>query len=205
MHPPGAASDSNPLMPARWSRSARAMIAAALALSVTLNVLLARRLQILTSAKSLAVADRSLKVGATVPPINAKRLNGGQEVISYQNTAQPTVLYILRPGCVWCTRNMDNFRTLLSDEAGQYRFVGLSLTEDGLSEYLEKNKLSLTVYSGLSKQTKDAYKLSGTPQTIVVSPEGRVLQNWIGAYAGEQQTQVEQFFHVELPGLRPGA
>ena len=34
------------------------------------------------------------------------------------------------------------------------------------------------------------------------SPEGKVLQDWAGAYVGEQKAQVEAFFHVSLPGLR---
>jgi hypothetical protein len=72
-----------------------------------------------------------------------------------------------------------------------------------LAEYIAKNDLKLPIYSGLSDEAKHAYKLSGTPQTIAISPEGKVLQNWMGAYAGDQKTQVETFFHVSLPGLRP--
>lgn len=67
---------------------------------------------------------------------------------------------------------------------------------------MAKNGLKLPVYSGLPNETKEAYKISGTPQTIVVSPEGRVLQNWMGAYVGDKKSQVEAFFHVTLPGLR---
>jgi hypothetical protein len=36
----------------------------------------------------------------------------------------------------------------------------------------------------------------------VISTEGKVLQNWDGAYVGNQKSQVETFFHVSLPGLR---
>jgi len=97
---------------------------------------------------------------------------------------------------------MDNFKTLLREEGGKYRFVALSLSDEGLSEYTEGNNLNLPIYAGLSSQTKKAYQLSGTPQTIVVSPDGRVLENWIGAYVGEQKSQVEKFFHITLPGLR---
>jgi len=41
-----------------------------------------------------------------------------------------------------------------------------------------------------------------TPQTIVVSPEGQVVENWTGAYTEEQQKQVEQYFGITLPGLK---
>jgi peroxiredoxin len=184
------------------SRIVLIAIFVALSVSVTLNVLLAHRVRNLTYSRSASMAEYQLKVGTTVPPIAAKRLDGKSEVISYQKGNQPTVLYIFTPPCVWCARNMSNFKTLFGKESGEYRFIGLSLSEEGLAEYVAKNELKLPVYFGMSIETKGAYKLSGTPQTIVVSPEGRVLQSWMGAYVGDQKSQVEAFFHVTLPGLR---
>jgi len=170
--------------------------------SVSLNVVLARRLWFFTHFQSIKASERLLKVGTTLPPIVAKRLGGQQEIISYQGASQATVLYIFTPPCAWCARNLDNLKTLLDKESAQYRVIGLSLSEEGLPEYVTKNGLKLPVYSGLSTEVKERYKLSGTPQTIVVSPDGRVLQNWMGAYVGDQKSQVEAFFHVSLPGLR---
>ena len=40
-------------------------------------------------------------------------------------------------------------------------------------------------------------------KTIVVSPDGKVLQNWVGAYTEVRQSEVEKFFEVSLPGLTP--
>jgi peroxiredoxin len=178
-------------------------VALALMVSVTLNVLLGHRLQTLNRARSARRAELLLKIGTTVPPILAKRLGAPhEEVISYQGVNQPTVLYVFTPPCSWCERNLDNFRTLFEEERGQYRFIALSLSKEGLAEYVTRNELKLSVYSGVSTETKEAYKLGGTPQTIVISPDGRVLQNWMGAYVGEQKTQVETFFRVTLPGLR---
>ncbi len=188
--------------PRRSSRAVLLAIFVALLVSVTLNVLLAHRVRSLTYARSASMAEYQLKVGTAVPPVAVKRLGGQQEVISYQGVKQSTVLYVFTPPCSWCARNMDNFKTLLGKESGEYRFIGLSLSEDTLAEYVAKNDLELPVYSGLSMDTKAAYKLSSTPQTIVVSPEGRVLQNWMGAYVGDQKSQVEAFFHVSLPGLK---
>jgi peroxiredoxin len=174
----------------------------ALAMSVALNVMLAHRVRSLTYARLATIAEHQLKIGATVPPIAAKRLDGQPGVISYQGAEQSTVLYIFTPPCSWCARNLDSLKTLLDKEGGQYRFIGLSLSEEALPEYVAKNDLRLPVYSGLSPETLKAYKLGGTPQTIVITPEGRVLQDWVGAYVGDQKSQVEAFFHVSLPGLR---
>jgi peroxiredoxin len=172
--------------------------------SVSLNVVLARKVQSFHQLQSIKAAERVLKVGATVPPIIGKRLDGQQSVIFYQGTEQSTVLYIFTPPCSWCARNMDNLKTLLAREGGHYRFVGLSLSETTLGEYVAKNNLTFPVYSGLSPETLKAYKLGSTPQTIVISPDGKVLQDWVGAYAGDQKSQVEAFFRVKLPGIRNG-
>ena len=184
------------------SRTTVIAVAVALAVSVGLNVLLAHRIRSLTFARSAKVAEHQLMVGAIVPPIAAKRLDGQQEVISYQGANQPTVLYVFTPPCAWCARNVDNLKTLLDKERGQYHFIGLSLSENSLADYVAKNDLKLPVYSGVSAATLTTFKLGSTPQTIVISPEGRVLQNWVGAYVGDQKSQVEAFFHVSLPGLR---
>ncbi len=170
--------------------------------SVSLNVVLARRIWSFTHFQSIKASERLLKIGTSVPPIAAKRLNGQQDVISYQGTTQPTVLYIFTPPCVWCARNIDSLKTLLSKEGARYRFIGISLSEKDLREYVAKNDLRLPVYSSLSPEMVKTYKLGSTPQTIVISPEGNVLQDWLGAYMGDQKSQVEAFFHVTLPGLR---
>src|SRR5258708_279659 len=179
-----------------------AVLTIALAVSVTINVILSNKVRGLTQGQTARISGRLLKAGETVPSIEAKRSDGKQNVISYQGATRPTVLYVFTPPCTWCARNMDNLKTLADKEDGDYRIIGLSLSEEGLAEYIRKNELKFPVYSGLSRETREAYKLSGTPQTIVISPEGKVLQDWVGAYVGDQKSQVEAFFHVTLPGLR---
>jgi len=191
--------------PRRVARLMQTSIGLALVVSVVLNVVLAHKVRSLTYARSAKIAELQLKIGTAVPPITAKRLGGHQETISYQGTNQSTVLYIFTPPCAWCARNMDNLKTLLDKEGGRYRFIGLSLSEETLPDYVAKNDLKLPVYSGLSLETLKTYKLGSTPQTIVVTREARVLQDWSGAYVGDQKSQVEAFFHVSLPGLRTEA
>jgi hypothetical protein len=144
-------------MPHRASRTAVIFIIVVLTLSVALNVVLAHKVRSLTHAQSARIADRLLKVGTTVPPITAKRLDGEQDAISYQSTNEATVLYVFTPSCVWCARNLDNLKTLLGQESSQYRFIGVSLSEQSLAEYVTKNEMKLPVYSGLSPDTLKTY------------------------------------------------
>src|SRR5258708_5724524 len=65
--------------------------------SVILNVVLARKVQSLRRVQALESAERLLKIGTTVPPLTVKRLGGQQEVVTYQGTNRPTVLYIFTP------------------------------------------------------------------------------------------------------------
>ena len=66
---------------------------------------------------------------------------------------------------------------------------------------MEAHHLNFPVYTGLKSDTIQALGLGGTPQTIVISPEGLVLKNWPGAYREQTQREVEDYFQVRLPGL----
>jgi hypothetical protein len=43
-----------------------------------------------------------------------------------------------------------------------------------------------------------AYKLGKVPQTVVVSADGTVLENWHGAYEGGMLQKIEGYFGVSL-------
>jgi hypothetical protein len=173
-----------------------------LGLSLALNLFQAVRINGLnTSARSGTKLPPPIQAGTIVSPFKAQGLRGEQGLVSYQNIRHPIVLYVFTPTCVWCSRNLANFQTLIAQKHDSYDFVGLSLSGDGLSEYVAKNKLDIPVYFNPAEETKLEYRLSSTHQTIVISTEGKVLQNWLGAYSGAQQSEVEKFFDVKLPGL----
>jgi peroxiredoxin len=176
------------------------VLIAMLVASVTINIALAHRLRHFNQLSGTR-SDRALKTGSDVVPFEAVDLKGQTHIIAYDQASKPTVLYVFTPTCSWCLRNMENFKELVARTGTDYHFVGLSLSKEGLSEYVAAHELKVPIYTGLSKETQKSYKLVGTPQTIVVSPEGKVLQDWVGAYSGDQKSQVEAFFHVTLPGI----
>jgi hypothetical protein len=63
--------------------------------------------------------------------------------------------------------------------------------------------LDFPVYYEPSLATYKSYKLGGTPHTIVISPDGKVMNDWAGAYNAELRPEVEGFFGVSLPGIKP--
>jgi peroxiredoxin len=182
-------------------------MAVILAVSLVTTLLLAYKVKMLNdSLRALGTLPPPLlEVGANVPNIKASNLDGRQEVISYAEGSQPTVFYIFTPQCFWCIRNLDNLKMLFSQKQGSYRFVGISLTDKDVKDYVVKNGLDMPIYINPTEEAQREYKLGTTPQTIVVSPDGKVLQNWVGAYTGEQQAQIEKYFGVKLPGLTPAS
>jgi peroxiredoxin len=143
-------------------------------------------------------------IGAQLPPLEAERLGGSRETISYQADRRPTLMYVFTPECSWCARNLANLKALLAEAKDEYRLVGVSLNPD-VEAYLSKAQLELPVYVNVAPEAAVAYGFGSTPQTLVISPEGRVVKSWIGAYGGAAQADVERTFGVRLPGLAPPA
>lgn len=179
-----------------------------LVVSVALNVGLAHKVREFNSAQASQLAKlevRQLKLGTTVPPISAKRVDHADaaiETIDYNSTGRPTVLYVLSPTCGWCAKNESSIKQLIAEKGGEYRFIGISLNEEGAAEYDSAHGLGVPLYTGLSEDMKKAYKMGGTPQTIVVSPQGVVVANWNGAYLGKQKEAIEDFFKLDLPDIK---
>jgi hypothetical protein len=133
-----------------------------------------------------------------IPPLEVNNLKDERETVSYSDIGLPTVIYVFSPDCAWCERNLPNIRAL-SARKDSFRFIGISLAEGRLKEYLEARKLEFPVYTNILPDTMLALGLGATPQTIVVSPNGKVLKNWVGAYIGQVRSEVESYFGVALP------
>jgi peroxiredoxin len=170
--------------------------------SLAINLLLARRVASLRRTISSIKSESRLALGDMLPPIVAKNPQGRAAILDYGETQLPTVVFIITPDCGWCTKNIMNMRTLVENAHNQYRFVGLSLSSDKLSNYVKENQLEFPIYTDLPILTMREYKLGGTPQTIVVSPQGQVMKMWSGAFAEDLQKEVEDYFKVKLPGIR---
>ena len=174
--------------------------------SVVLNVLLAwkiRDLSDLTRLLRLKMNSPALVPGSIAPAFSAKEMNNQKIFLSYADSELPTVIYLFSPDCHWCERNLNNIQILADSAHGRFRFVGVSLTDNELRTYLSQSKMPFQIYHSPPDEVKIAYGLTSTPSTIVVSPAGKILQYWRGAYNEELKTEVEQFFQVKLPGLIP--
>jgi len=169
--------------------------------SLCLNVILAQRVSNFRQLAEVLKDEQRLTIGVAVPPIPAKDLDGRKVPINYDQPGRTTILYVFSPSCSWCGRNIANIKAIASLNRSGLRLIGLSLSDKDLKDYVAQNNLNFPVYSGIPGNVKQAYRLSGTPQTIVVSDQGRVIKTWMGAYSGELQKEVEDYLQVSLPGI----
>ncbi len=175
-----------------------AVLCALLAISALLNVFLARKISHLRVENMRIAADVGLQVGASVPPLKGHAIDGTAMSIQFAAVPASTLVYVFSPQCSWCAKNLENFRALIAQANGRFRVVGLATTRLGLAEYLARERLTLPVLADLDPAVASAYELTGTPTTIVVSPEGKVLRIWSGAYADGIREEIETFLGVHL-------
>lgn len=170
--------------------------------SLGLNVYLGWKIK---TMPGVAQNTPKLSQGAKVTPVPATGLDGKPFTISYDGTDKPTVLYVITPSCIWCRRNQPNIEKIVDAKKNDFQFIGISLAETGLKEYVDEQHLKFPVYTGLSAETVRSLGLGSTPQTIIVSPEGKVMKVWTGAYMENLRPEVEAFFGLQLPGAAPAA
>jgi len=58
----------------------------------------------------------------------------------------------------------------------------------------------MPVYADIKPEVRAAYQLGSTPETIVVSPDNKVMRVWHGAYENGVKQEIEKFLQVHLPG-----
>lgn len=168
------------------------------AASLTINALQGRRIKQLQDLAESTSTSGELRPGTLLPKLNLRDSTGRDFVVDFGSARIPTVLYVLRPSCVWCERNAGSLSTLASQAGGRYRFLGISLSSDGLPQFVQSRKITFPVYTVVDDASIAGYRLGVTPETFVVSPESRLIKVWLGAYSSAVGPSVESFFSIKL-------
>ena len=132
-------------------------------------------------------------------PFRAKDLAGTETQVTYATTRQ-TLLYVFTPQCGWCTKNLANLLALQHHVGTDYVLIGISLSREGLLEYVAQHGLTFPIYADLKPETVARYHFGSTPQTILISPRGKVIKVWSGAYDGNTIHELENHLSLRLPG-----
>lgn len=169
-----------------------------LGVSLAINVLQGTRLLKLTGAIAEQEVRGELPEGAVVRNLEVKDLSGRSVVIDFHSTEKSTVLYVFKPSCAWCERNSASVDSLARQLPQKYRLIGLSLSKDGLRDFVRTHAISFPVYQDLSSDLVATYGLGSTPETIVIGPGGTVVASWKGAFLGSTRLLLEKFFSLRL-------
>jgi hypothetical protein len=143
-------------------------------------------------------SQSKVRVGAQIPSVYGVDAKNFAHLIKLAGSSRPTVLYFYASGSPWCERNRDNLETLARSVGAQYSIVALSLTEM-MPQDDPAGGAKVLVYS-LASPTLETLGLHAAPETVVVSPNGTVLKEWVGAYTEEVLGSVEKYFGVRLQG-----
>lgn len=155
---------------------------------------------LLREMRRVSLPSSVFAVGQTLPSLAADDLDGRKVSINWGADKRPSVVYIFREGCSWCGKNMANIKALTAAANSDYRIIGVSLSDDQLRTYTQQNGLAFPIYKNVQENGRPL-DADGTPETLVVSRSGKIAERWLGAYAENNLKQIEQTFHVHLPGL----
>jgi len=185
----------------KWHKWINIVTTGLLLISVAMNVILTQRIKSSQYRIEALTGRGHLAPGTRVPDIDGKRPDGTPLTLEFAKTGKPTILYLFSPLCHWCNRNFDNMMALYHATKNQYVFVGVSLSPNGVKDYVQSHAIDYPVVMDISTSLRQTYKFSATPTTIVVSTDNVVIKEWSGAYDGAVHKEVEGYFKTKLPGL----
>lgn len=145
------------------------------------------------------VATERLTAGTRILPLKARALTG-ELVRLMPSRSKGMVLYFFSTSCGWCERNWPNVLALEEAIRDRYEFVAISNSIDA-AEFASERALPFTCLAGIPADALRRFHIGGTPRTMVLSQDGRVVKDWIGAYTTPTLKEIEQHFGVSLPGL----
>jgi peroxiredoxin len=142
-----------------------------------------------------------LEAGDVLDGFAAPALDG-QMTITYGSTNRNRIFLYLSPDCPYCDEQMPYWRQLV-DQVDDQRFETVVLARatenvEGLRKYLADGGLNTVPAALISDEIRRRYRLLGTPMTVIVGPDGTVVQQWRGRWTSEDAKIAQGFFGVSF-------
>ena len=115
---------------------------------------------------------------------------------------RPVVINFWTTWCVECRTEMPELERLHRTYAGELAVLGVNMRESEriVRRFLEEVPATYPILLDRDKRVSRAYRVSGIPETWIVSPEGVALRHFVGPVSA---VQIERAL-VEL-GIHPAA
>jgi hypothetical protein len=131
--------------------------------------------------------------------VDGAALNGEPARLLFDN-GRRRVIYYFSSSCRWCDRNWPNVEALAAAGGDRFRLVAVTAERD-VRPFAEDRGFGFEIVQGISEDTRRAFGFRGTPHTVVVSSQGLIAHEWLGAYDRDTRRGIERRFEVTLPGL----
>jgi hypothetical protein len=82
----------------------------------------------------------------------------------------------------------------------RFRFVAVTAERD-VRGFAAARGFGFEILQRIPEEARRAFGFRGTPHTVVVSSQGLITHEWVGAYNKDHRRQIERLFDVPLPGL----
>ena len=177
-------------------------------LLVTLGVILVvlNLLLILQNKQMKAFAakrDRllGLQQESILPTLSGSDIHGNRISIDYGRDPRKTLLLVMSTTCRACDENMANWKEIVAKiDKSSYRVVVTSLSSSALVQHLSPLSLpDVPVLAELDANSKREYGLAITPQTALISSEGRVENVWTGVLRTREMREVDAALNLIIP------
>lgn len=165
--------------------------------SLGANLWLSHRLR---SAERAILKSSRLSPGELVPVFDAK-LENGQTIHLGWEGRRKTLLYYFDPDCLWCMRNAEAFGTLIGQLGASIEVYSYTSSLRGVEEFKRQARHTAKVLTDDREDLRRLLRLRGTPQTLVIDANGRVLKNWEGVYRGSNRVEIQEYFHVRIAAV----
>lgn len=165
-----------------------------LVVSVSLNVILASRLRHQPPSRKLETGDAVGQLEGEVV-VEKERRPYQYEV----HGEKETLVYFSSDRCKWSKQNLPTFVELARQVEGKYRVVVVDVTPGQIGETSHLDVVPAeVVLHNITPATLQTYKVTGTPLTVLVSRDGKVVRSWSGAYIGKTQQDVSAYFRIQF-------
>lgn len=166
-----------------------------LACSVGANVFQAIR----AASTNAHTPSKGIAAGTVLPPLKGKTLTGESWTLTYSGSGPTTVLYVFSPTCQWCEVNTASINHLAQTLSPKYRLIGVARDGVGIPAYVQAHGYTFPIVVEPDDASRSAYALTSVPKTLVISPQGTLLDSFDGAYVGPLHRRVSAFFATSIP------
>ena len=135
---------------------------------------------------------RHTQVGAVLPALHGKGLDGQDLTVSYADVSRRTLLMVFSPTCPHCKRNWPEWLDVARnapDNRVVFANVGGPLPPNFSDLYSFD---SAPVIAEASPESILQYSLLEFPLTILISPAGRVERVWVGELAPADVSDIKK-------------